>query len=205
MKRNVFKILSILLATMLFTMVLSFSVCAEEVSPCDASSHQHYFQVTTIETFNPISDQQHCRVIYKLYSCLTCDVDDIIVEEATYVEYHENEGSSYESYDYFSDDHHYKEWHVSITCIWCGENNDYITDSCFEYHEIDETLDTSYDYYSDEYHVKSVRYHAACLWCGWVKSSSESTSNEWHDFGPYVDPEVDMEGVCIHCGAEIAW
>ena len=44
-----------------------------------------------------------------------------------------------------------------------------------------------------------------CTWCGMESTANSSYDEESHDFGDEVDPEVDMGGTCIVCGAFIEW
>ena len=44
------------------------------------------------------------------------------------------------------------------------------------------------------------------MFCGaTINSYEEYFELECHEFGDTVDPEVDMEGVCTICDAEVSW
>ena len=58
---------------------------------------------------------------------------------------------------------------------------------------------------SDEYHQRIIYASLKCTLCGDSAVIEISSESEAHDFGDEIDPEVDMEGVCIICGDEISW
>lgn len=58
---------------------------------------------------------------------------------------------------------------------------------------------------AQDYHRRIYYASLQCTLCGFSDVIELSSEREFHDFGDEVDPEVDMEGVCIICGDEISW
>lgn len=54
-------------------------------------------------------------------------------------------------------------------------------------------------------HLVEWKETTVCTGCGIVDSEVLYAGIEDHDFGDEVDPEVDMCGTCIFCGAFIEW
>ena len=65
-----------------------------------------------------------------------------------------------------------------------------------------------YKFYSDEYHITQVYPAEGCVLCGLIRSVDDTFDYDYlesHEFDESVDPEVDMEAVCIYCETTIYW
>ncbi len=54
-------------------------------------------------------------------------------------------------------------------------------------------------------HLAEIIETYVCTWCEIEIDKIIYSESEDHDFGSKVDPEVDMCGTCIFCGAFIEW
>lgn len=91
------------------------------------------------------------------------------------------------------------------TCIECNFVNNYEVET-YTSHNIGECYNTYYSSHSNEYHIATEYLEEICLCCGGIINSYEEYSSlECHEFDDTVDPEVDLEGVCILCGDEVSW
>ena len=72
-------------------------------------------------------------------------------------------------------------------------------------HNIDVRLDITYTKISDAIHQVAIRETHFCTWCNYSELVNVYWRNEAHEFDDSVDPEVDMEGVCIYCKEMIYW
>ena len=71
-------------------------------------------------------------------------------------------------------------------------------------HNYVEEVTPSYLYISNTYHQLTVTRVKNCVWCD-SSFIDETHYIEVHEFDDSVDPEVDMEGVCIFCNRMIYW
>ena len=72
-------------------------------------------------------------------------------------------------------------------------------------HNYVEEESPTYLYVSNTYHRVTVTLVKNCVWCDSSIFIRDTHYLELHEFDDSVDPEVDMEGVCIYCGEMIYW
>ena len=73
-------------------------------------------------------------------------------------------------------------------------------------HNYEVRTNISIDYISNELHRVREYYVVTCLWCGDSYISNDVVDRyEYHEFDDSVDPECDMQGVCIYCNEMIYW
>lgn len=119
---------------------------------------------------------------------------------------HNYEESFFESSSYVTNEHHLTTLYCVEYCSLCGSTlNITEMDSYLESHNVEVSSDKTYLPDSDEYHITTEHIYETCICCGVEISSREIESYETHEFDASVDPEVDMEGVCVCCGEMIYW
>lgn len=91
------------------------------------------------------------------------------------------------------------------TCTWCGESTFKGTDYDYEDHSFITSQNERYSYASNEYHYYIVEDINICTLCDGIYSEQQEVIEEYHEFDDSVDPEVDMQGVCIYCNKMIYW
>ena len=116
-----------------------------------------------------------------------------------------DETESVVSYRYESDSVCIRIVEVVEICQKCGLENTYVVENKTSHHD-EEFYNTYYSSHSNEYHMTTVYLEEICLCCGGIINSYEEYFElECHEFDDSVDPEVDLEGVCILCGDEVSW
>lgn len=130
-------------------------------------------------------DVSHCAAV-------PCDHNIEIFSQETYVSY--------------SIDYHLTTLYNVCYCSLCELVLDVaVIKRYYESHNVEESRDKTYSPDSDAYHLTTEHVYETCICCGIEINSYEIDSNETHVFEASVDPEVDMEGVCIYCGETIYW
>lgn len=203
MKKFMFKALSIMLAAVLLVAALPIAAFAEEVNA--VSSCKHFFEVNNYANCDNYSDAYHLKTLYSISTCILCGYE-VIVEEDSYYEYHTTYMSYDETYTYESRSScRYTLYEVNA-CIWCEYENKVVVDTSTDKHNTEECYTPYYSSHSNEYHMTTVYLEDICLCCGEIINSYEEYFElECHEFDDSVDPEVDLEGVCILCGDEVSW
>lgn len=203
MKKTTFKTLSILLAAVVLVAALPITAFAEAVN--GTSSCQHTFEVTEYETYDECSNEYHKKILYRSRTCIWCGYE-VIVEEDSYYEAHTPYDSYDEKYTFESRSKCRYTLYEIKTCIWCDFENTYEVYTYTKSHNTEEYYNTYYLSHSNEYHNTVGYLEDICLDCGEkINSYEEYNGLEYHEFDDSVDPEVDMEGVCILCGDEVSW
>lgn len=205
MKNIMSKLMLVLFIVVLLVAALPFSALAENIDYLSDSDHQHHFIVENRVTCEPVSEEEHITTLYSIYTCTVCA--KMFVDNESYHESHEYEGVYGEYYDLYSIREHLKVWFAYDICIWCGDVDIYTTDSCYEVHETEPYYYESWDPATNEYHLTKVNRDEICKWCGQTTGSGSVVASwhDWHEFDDSVDPEVDMDGVCIRCGDAVSW
>ena len=94
-------------------------------------------------------------------------------------------------------------WEV---CVICGITVNDSYKSELRQHQCETRYSTYYSPHSNEYHSTVEYLEDICLCCGEIINSYEEYFDlECHVFDDSVDPDVDLEGVCILCGDEVSW
>lgn len=203
MKTITFKTLSILLAAVVLVAAMPITAFAEAVN--GASSCQHTFEVTEYETYEACSNEYHHKTLYRSSTCIWCGYE-VTVEEDSYDEDHTTYKTSYATYTYESRSSCRYTLFEDNTCIWCDFENTYEVYTYTKSHNTEEYYNTYYLSHSNEYHNTVGYLEDICLDCGEIINFYEEYNGlEYHEFDDSVDPEVDMEGVCILCGDEVSW
>ena len=203
MKTITFKTLSILLAAVILVAALPITAFAEGVN--GTSSCQHTFEVTEYETYEACGNEYHQRTLYRSSTCIWCGYE-VIVEGDSYYEAHTTYASYDEKYTFESRSSCRYTLYEIKTCIWCENENTIVVSTSTDDHNTEEHYNTYYSPHSNEYHSTVEYLEDVCLCCGEIINSYEEYFDlECHVFDDSVDPDVDLEGVCILCGDEVSW
>ena len=205
MKKITLKILPVLFAVAMLVVALPFSALAEDIGYMNDSSHQHHYAVDDYVTFVFVSEEEHIKMTRSIYTCITCG--EVMYDDVFDYESHDNlNGRIKEEYESIDEEKHNKIWYTYGTCKWCGMYNSSKTDELEEDHTKEWCYNTIYDRFSNEQHCAIQCHDLICLWCGDLFDRNIIDSwYDWHEFDDSVDPEVDMDGVCILCGDAVSW
>lgn len=108
-------------------------------------------------------------------------------------------------YTVFTEEMHLITIDIIKTCTWCGESTLIGTDYDYEDHDFITNHNERYSYASNEYHYYIVEDIKICTLCDKMCVEQQEPIEEWHEFDDSVDPECDMQGVCIYCNKMIYW
>lgn len=118
---------------------------------------------------------------------------------------HDYEVSDGTTCAYLSDSLHYKTEYTITTCLLCGDYTVDYGESYVESHSVRAVTTKTYLYISNEYHRTEETDIKVGVSCDCYEVVESRYNDELHEFSASVDPEVDMNGVCIRCHREIYW
>jgi hypothetical protein len=104
-----------------------------------------------------------------------------------------------------NEDYHHKIIDTINYCTWCGDSSVVSTVYILEDHSFVSTHNERYVYATNDHHYYIEEDVDTCLVCKGIYVEQQEPSRQLHEFDDSVDPEVDMDGICIYCHEWISW